>query len=150
MATRAAVYAKFGITAEAAQLFETDLGTILLAYEGGQRDWHLTADPESAAAFYEKMNRKTLGQLLDALRKCMSLADDVEATFNLALAARNRLNHGFFESHNFGIHSEEGRDAMLADLDEMHTQLSEAWKIANEESTVWVARLYLQRKEQHD
>ena len=37
MATREEVYAKFGLTAEAAQLFETELGTILLAREGEER-----------------------------------------------------------------------------------------------------------------
>lgn len=103
MATRDEVYAKFGLTAEAAQLFETELGTILLAREGEERGWHLQADPEKAAEFYEKLNRKTLGQLLRWLREYLDLDEKVAASFELALEARNRLNHGFFERHNFGI-----------------------------------------------
>ena len=34
MATRDDLYAKFGATAEAAQLFETELGTLLLVASG--------------------------------------------------------------------------------------------------------------------
>lgn len=53
MTTREQVYAKFGLTAEAAQLFETDLGTMLLALKGEERGWHLNANPEEATEFYE-------------------------------------------------------------------------------------------------
>ena len=56
MTTCEQVYAKFGLTAEAAQLFETELGTILLAREGEERGWHVNANPEQAAEFYEKLS----------------------------------------------------------------------------------------------
>jgi hypothetical protein len=101
MATREEVYAKFGLTAEAAQLFETELGTILLAREGEERGWHLKANPQEAAEFYEKLNRKTLGQVLTSLREYLDLEDQVAKSFELALKARNRLNHRFFRAAQF-------------------------------------------------
>ena len=92
MATCEEVYAKFGLTAEVAQLFETELGTILLAREGEERGWHLNANPEEAAEFYEKLNRKTLGQILTSLREYLDLDEQGAGWLELALKARNRLN----------------------------------------------------------
>ncbi len=40
MATREEVYQKFGVTAEAAQLFETELGTLLLGAQGVNNGWY--------------------------------------------------------------------------------------------------------------
>lgn len=141
MANREEVYAKFGLTAEAAQLFETELGTILLAREGEERGWHLEANPEKAAEFYEKLNRKTLGQILTSLREYLDLGEEVAESFELALKARNRLNHGFFERHNFAIFSGAGRDAMIAELETMHSQLVEAYEIAQPAAIQLVARI---------
>jgi hypothetical protein len=145
MATREEVYAKFGLTAEAAQLFETELGTILLAREGEERGWHLKANPQEAAEFYEKLNRKTLGQVLTSLREYLDLEDQVAKSFELALKARNRLNHGFFERHNFAIYSEGGRDGMIDELETMHQQLVEAYEIAQPAASQLVARLQAAR-----
>ena len=141
MASRSAVFEKFGQTAEVAQLFETDLGTILLALEGEQRSWHLSPDPDSASAFYEKLNKKTLGQILTGVKSFVDLDDHVETIFQRALSARNRLNHGFFEGHNFAIYSPEGRDAMLADLEKLHTELFAAWQTSQRVSSFLVERL---------
>jgi hypothetical protein len=141
MATREQVYEKFGITAEAAQLFETELGTILLALEGEKQGWHIAADAKRATVFYEKLNRKTLGELLRSVREYVDFAPDVDAAFEIALAARNRLNHGFFERHNLAIFSEAGCVAMIADLDRLHDQLLAAYNIAQPVSTQLVLRL---------
>ena len=131
MATRDEVYAKFGITAEAAQLFETELGTLLLWAYGLRNDWHVTPDGERARAALQDINRSTLGRLLTTLKNHIHLGDDLESRFASALQARNRLNHGFFEKHNFGIQTEEGRDAMLADLECLHNELFNAWQVAS-------------------
>jgi hypothetical protein len=47
------------------------------------------------------------------------------------LNARNRLNHGFYEKHNFKIQTNEGRDAMIAALEELHEELFQAWQVAS-------------------
>ena len=145
MATRDEVYGKFGRTAEAAQLFETELGTILLARAGEERGWHLKADPQDAAEFYEKLNRKTLGQLLTSLRDYLNLTEEVTDCFELALKARNRLNHGFFERHNYAMYAEAGRNDMIQELETMHAQLVEAYEIAQPAAIQLVARVHAGR-----
>lgn len=145
MVTRDEVYAKFGLTAEASQLFETELGTIILACEGEERGWHLKANPQEAADFYEKLNRKTLGQVLGSLKEYLDLDAEVAQLFGDALKARNRLNHGFFERHNFAIFSDEGRSAMIAELETMHVQLAAAYDVAQPVAAQLVGRLHAAR-----
>lgn len=145
MATRDDVYAKFGLTAEVAQLFETELGTLLLAREGEERGWHLKANPDQAAEFYEKLNRKTLGQILANLRDCLDLDERVGKSFKIALKARNHLNHGFFERHNFAIFDDAGRSAMIDELEKMHSELVEAYEIAQPAAIQLVARVQAAR-----
>ena len=48
------LYAKFGITAEAAQLFETELGTVLLSAQGLEHGWHIAPDRKKARARWMK------------------------------------------------------------------------------------------------
>jgi hypothetical protein len=64
MATREELYAKFGVTAEAAQLFETELGTLLLAINGLEHGWHLTPDPRKARETLDQIGAHTLGRKL--------------------------------------------------------------------------------------
>ncbi len=131
MATRDEIYAKFGITAEAAQLFETELGTLLLWAHGLGNGWHVTPDGGRAQAVLNDIDRSTLGQLLITLKKHVGLDDQLEDRFASALKARNRLNHGFFERHNFRIQTDEGRDVMFADLEKLHDELFNAWQVAS-------------------
>lgn len=37
---------------------------------------------------------------------------------------------GFFERHNFKVQSEEGRDDMIADLEDLHEELFRCWREA--------------------
>lgn len=75
------------------------------------------------------------------MKEYVDLDDGVEAVFQGALLARNRLNHGFYQSRNFAIHSPEGRDAMIADLGVLHQQLFDAWQVAHKLSGTLVERL---------
>lgn len=130
MASREELYAKFGITAEAAQLFETELGTLLLCVRGLDNGWHVVPDGESGRDLLRDIDKSTLGGLLSKLKKHVELDEDLSARFASALAARNRLNHGFFERHNFKIQTDEGRDDMMADLEALHDELFTAWQLA--------------------
>jgi hypothetical protein len=136
MAARDDVYAKFGITAEAAQLFETELGTLLLCARGLQNGWHVKPDGASAQIALDNVSRSTLGGLLTTLKKHVEISDDLVDRFTSAVRARNRLNHGFFEKHNLGIQTDEGRDAMIADLENLHNELFNAWRIASAMTTI--------------
>lgn len=138
MATRDEVYAKFGITAEAAQLFETDLNTLILAAHGLDEGWHVQPNPEAAHKLADALDASTLGALLGRLngKGIIQIDDALKARFASALKARNRLMHGFYEHHNFRIQTDEGRDRMIADLEELHTELFQAWRIAQAMMTI--------------
>lgn len=136
MATRDELYAKFGITAEAGQLLETDLVTIMLGIEGINNGWHAQPDGARAAELLARLDGNTLGQSLKQLRGTIEVDQETADFFSAALKARNRLCHGFYEKHNFKIQTDEGRDLMIADLEEIHDVLFRAWRVASDLSDV--------------
>lgn len=125
------MYAKFGITAEAAQLFETSLGTVILAAKGLNEGWHVTPDREAATKALQDIDGSTLGRLLGKFKDELQIEPVIADQFTRALKVRNRLFHGFYERHNFKTQTEEGRDAMIADLEDMHDELFRAWRVAD-------------------
>lgn len=136
MADRHELYAKYGIAAEAAQLFETELGTLLLALRGLENDWHLVSDGAAARDVLDTIDRSTLGRVLNDLKRHITIEGDLEEGFSSALKVRNRLMHGFFERHNFKIQTKKGRREMVADLDRLHGELFAAWRVADKLTTV--------------
>jgi hypothetical protein len=131
VATRKELYAKFGITAEAAQLFETELGTLLLCARGLENGWHVVPDGASGRDLLRNIDKSTLGGLLSKLKQHVEFDDHLSARFASALSARNRLNHGFYERHNFKIQTDGGRDKMMADLEALHDELFGAWQLVS-------------------
>jgi hypothetical protein len=147
MATREELYAKFGITAEAAQLFETELGTFLLQLRGMEKGWHIAPDGEQARILFDQVDQSTLGSLLGRLKKHARFDGDLEGQLSSALKARNQLIHGFYERHNFKIQTNEGRDEMIADLERLHTELFQAWQRASAMTTITRELMLQQRAE---
>jgi hypothetical protein len=132
MTTRDEVYSMFGRAAEAAQLFETDLGSLLLGVRAQQEGWHINSGGEAAQNEWKDINERTLGQLLGRLRKQLPFEDRVVELFTSALSARNGLMHGFFCKHGLAIQTAEGRQIMLDDLVNLHGELFNAWQRASE------------------
>src|SRR4051794_12579013 len=111
------VYRKFGEVAEAAQLLETELGTMLLFVRWEEHDLFAGDNGELATEIYKKINKSTLGQLLKQLAKSAGFAGDLEMLLANALAERNSLFHSFYRKHNFRRNSDEGCATMLEDLE---------------------------------
>jgi len=122
------VYRKFGETAEAAQLLETDLGTIALMIGCTGADLLENPDSQKATEIYQRINRQTLGQLLKNVRGSTETLDHLADVLDCALKARNKLSHSFYRRHNFRRNSDEGRKVMLDDLEAMHVTIFNAWK----------------------
>ena len=122
------VYRKFGETSEAAQLLETELGTMLLEMTAIEADLINSPDSERATEIYKKINRHTLGQLIKKLGKKTNDVEHLESLLHQALATRNKLAHSFYLQHNLRRNSEEGRAIMMNDLEGMHEQLLNAYK----------------------
>lgn len=122
------VYRKFGETAEAAQLLETELGTLLLMARGTDENLIADPNPERARDLYDSINRHTLGQLLRSLNKTTPSLDALHALLTDALRERNRLCHSFYRQHNLRRNSDDGRMIMMRDLETIHDTLLQAYK----------------------
>jgi len=122
------VYQKYGFTSEAAQLLETELGTILFISGAVEQNLIETQDPDAANTLYRNINRKTLGQLLKGVKNTSVSVEHLEELLSKALKERNRLAHSFYRQHNFRRNSEDGCQVMLDDLENIHEVLLEAYK----------------------
>jgi hypothetical protein len=122
------IYRKFGETAEAAQLLETQLGTMLLLSRGAEDALFTDPNPELASNLHSTINRHTLGQLIKGLNSMPQSLDALESLLSNALQERNRLFHSFYRHHNFRRNSGEGRAPMLKDLESIHDTLLRAYK----------------------
>lgn len=128
MPTLDEVYRKFGAAAEAAQLLETQLGTMLFGLNALAEDLLETKNPARASEILDGVNRQTLGQLLKRLGKTTDFLGSLESQLVQALAERNRLSHSFYRQHNLRVSSLEGRAIMLRDLERIHETLLNAYK----------------------
>jgi len=122
------IYMKFGATAEAAQLLETQLGTMMLLSRGAEHGLFFEPNAKLASDLYNTINRRTLGQLIRDMGTTGQSLDVIETLLLSALQARNRLFHSFYRQHNFRRNSEEGRALMLSDLQSIHDALLRAYK----------------------
>src|SRR5690242_6437263 len=110
MATLDDVYRKFGEVSEAAQIVETDLGTMLMFF--GVVDKGLitptleVVDRERAADLMRRINRQTFGELLRNTKRHTEALDWLEPLLSRALDERNRLAHSFYRQHNFRRNTE--------------------------------------------
>ena len=141
MPTLDEVYRKFGEASEAAQLLETDLGTLLLEHKCIDAGLLDHSDPERATAIYAQVNRQTLGQLIRSVGPLGDPVDGLEELLRAALVSRNRLVHSFYLHHNLRRNSDEGRDVMLRDLEAIHDDLLEAIKALSLLSGIDLERL---------
>jgi hypothetical protein len=121
------VYRKFGEASEAAQLLETELGTLLLWAECIAEDL-LGDDGKRATEIMRTINRRTLGTLIKNVKGKSQSVDEIAVLLEHALRERNRLSHSFFRQHNFRRNSGEGRALMMNDLEHIHTVLFNAYK----------------------
>jgi hypothetical protein len=128
MPTLDEVYCKFGLTAEAAQLLETELGTLLKAHRLVAAGLFESFDLMRAGTIFQSVNRHTLGQLLKSLNNRTQSLDTLTDLLAAALKARNCLSHSFYREHNLLRNSEEGRAIMLRDLEGIHSALLDAYK----------------------
>lgn len=122
------VYRKFGETAEAAQLLETELGNILMTARCIDEGLLEKKNPTRAADILDSVSRHTLGQLLKNLNNRTQSLDALDALLVKARDERNRLSHSFYREHNFRRNSDEGRALMLEDLGTIHSALLHAYK----------------------
>ncbi len=101
------VYQKFGEAAEAAQLLETQLGTILFTSEAMEAELLSQPNPSLATQIYRGVNKRTLGQLFKKAGKSDKALESMEEEFEEVVKERNRLFHAFYREHNFRRNSSD-------------------------------------------
>jgi hypothetical protein len=128
------IHRKFGEAAEAAQVVETDLGTMLL-FLAAVKEGIITAtaeafeiDGQRAADLLGRVDRQTLGTLIKNVNANTQSLDQIEAILLAALKERNRLSHSFYRQHNLRRNSGAGRAIMMNDLESIHNTLLDAMK----------------------
>jgi hypothetical protein len=92
--------------------------------------WQIPPEPDEGQSILDDIAKSTLGTLFRDLQNLVKFEGDLPTLFFSAIKTRNKLMHGFYERHDFKIQSDEGRDAMLADLEKMHRELFNAWQLA--------------------
>jgi hypothetical protein len=83
------VYWKFGYAAEAAQLLETELGTMLMVHGGIEENLINQPDPNRAAELLRQINKHTLSQLIIKLKAKNQPVANLEEVLTKALDERN-------------------------------------------------------------
>ncbi len=128
MTTIEDVYWKFGFVSEAAQLLETELGTLLFRSGAIEKGLFENPDHDKAWELLQLVNRKTLGQLIRSLGTTDYSLDELDELLTKALGERNRLVHSFYRQHNYRRNSEDGCAVMLEDLESIHETILDAYK----------------------
>ena len=145
MATLDEVYRKFGEASEAAQLLETELGTLLLKSKFTDAGLVESPDPTTATEIYWRVSKQTLGALIRNLGTTVDGIDETGRQLADALDSRNRLAHTFYLEHNNRRNSDSGRDAMLRDLESIHGDMLAAYKSVLRLSGIDLERLVGER-----
>lgn len=125
------VYRSFGYAAEAAQLLETELGTLLFRIRCEDNALLNGDHSDDARAILDRVNRLTLGALIDKLKSATGF-ENADIVLAKALAERNRLMHHFYREHNNRRNSSDGCALMVTDLETIHAAIFSAYELVQE------------------
>jgi len=137
------VYAQFGLALYLTQVLEHGLVNALvfidlLPSRAGnpvpRKQWEAEFD-----SFLERNFETTLGKMIRSLKAVSQIPGDLESTLADALTKRNFLAHHFFRERSDEFMSQEGREKMIAELQDAQAlfeaadaKLAEATKSARE------------------
>ncbi|WP_150125013.1 hypothetical protein [Tsuneonella mangrovi] len=135
MATEEDVFDLFGRVAFKAQMFELTVGTLVITMKtitNGRFDEDEEEHRRLAQEFMDKLDRRTLGQIIGELKALVpGMADEIAETLGEALEARNRLIHGFFAEVMDDLQTPEGRDRVIENLETKLNVIRSADDISN-------------------
>lgn len=146
MPTRDDIYLEFGRLAELCQLFETELGTALLAHDAIETKAYVRQNPDAVRRLIDEIGRKTLGRTLKMICSQFEVKSDLSHIYNRALNARNILMHGFFLYHGSAIESVTGRKKIIKHMKELRYPLEIAYQSASMFSQILMDALLLLKK----
>jgi hypothetical protein len=119
------VYAKFGLAVYFSQVFEQGLVNLITLLDAANAPG---ISKETFDGLLSSHSKKTLGILLKKVNKYVKFSPETTEVLETALSKRNYLIHYYFYEHVPSFVTEEGRNKMLSDLEEIRVCLSEADK----------------------
>jgi len=154
------VYAHFGLAMYIAQCVEQSLILLLVFHEFFPKNIknRIHDDPDLWAKEYDKyddiVSSKTMGRLLGAVRKLEILTESQTEELKTALKKRNWLAHSYFSQRSVHFVSSDGRNKMIAELEEcreflgnIDNSLMEMLSSLNEKYEITDEMLYKIKKE---
>lgn len=110
------VFAFFGLCSYSAQVLEQGL----VNFAVGLRALGLSRlTQEDFDSLFERMSKRTLGQLIADIRPYISVSTKLEHAIIQALHDRNYIAHTFFAKHDVDFMSDQGRIKMMEELREI-------------------------------
>jgi len=106
-----------GRTFLSCRVFEDALLFLLASVEEHENP----SEGEAFARAWDFHSSKTTGQVAGSLRKLVDLPANFEQLVAEGIQARNKFIHGFLRDIVWEVLSEDGSDAMLAQLRDIHT-----------------------------
>ena len=114
------VYARFGLAAYHAQVFEHGLMNLVLAAETYLRRLDgVELNGDAVDALFADLVTLTAGRLLRRVGRVVRVSEDQSAAFQAAISARNSLTHHFFREHAEDFFTSEGMQVMLDEVDRL-------------------------------
>jgi len=116
------VYAHFGLAMYLLQCVERGIAIVLTTeYGPGIRKITRSQYDELLQSLF----KQTLGTLIARLRRVTTLPNDFEARLRDVLETRNWLTHHYFWERAGKFMTQQGREAMLQELEEIRRRLEE-------------------------
>jgi hypothetical protein len=127
------IYAWYGLAAYSAQLLEQGLTNLFVGLRILGKQVPTWGDVRS---LYEDADRKSLGQLLRAVRELVPFDPALEGQLDEALKKRNYLIHRFFIEHSENLLSAVGRERII---DEFRTIIAQFKAVDHQVDDLWLA-----------
>lgn len=123
------VFVAFGETSFFAQLLEYDLISLYIVDSIIKGISFTRADLEDVQRYWDK---KTLGRLLQPLKKSSIIPADLKSFLGTVLKKRNYLAHSFFTAKGNDLDTPEGIQRMIQALKEMRNMFEKAQTLIRE------------------
>ncbi|MBX9950357.1 MAG: hypothetical protein K2Y39_14405 [Candidatus Obscuribacterales bacterium] len=116
------LYEAFGLAMYQAQCIERQLAILLVSLQEKSPQNRTTLELE---ALYTRAFQRTLGQLLDLVRREASIPAEMETRLTEALSTRNHLAHNYFWDRAGEVQTVTGRQFMIQELREIATRFDQ-------------------------
>lgn len=125
------VFAFIGFATYTAHRLEAELINLVVALRA---NGEVDLDEAEVDRLFMDHQRRTMGQLVGAVRTLLAVSADEETCIALAVEERNRLAHRFFREHAQEFFIPSGRRAMIDNLRAICTAI-----LAAEEMVSWLS-----------